>query len=319
MAWERRDKLAVTAIVIAILGIAISVYRVGNPQRAGCLVHLTSCPSRSGTPPSGSAGAASVPSPTISGLAPFPTPPGILPVGDNYASWPDPLPTPPTSPGTGQPRITVSPTKVVNRGTYAVIMVTGSGFTRNGTLSISLYDPEGGTYLAESGYPVDIHGNFRHAFLWYPLRGMDNNGTWAWTFQDQKTNKVVKASLQVTSNASTPPEDQWPVTYDLPSPGPPRARVTTSGNLCTGPGELTQVTASGFAPNANVTLYYLLPDGRYIQAAGESPDALGDIDAAATYWQIQNCQPGRQYRYTILVQDNNSGRSAKTTVVLSTG
>ena len=79
------------------------------------------------------------------------------------------------------------------------------------------------------------------------------------------------------------------------------------------------MTASGFAPNGNVTLYYLLPDGRYIQAAGESPDALGDINTAQDYWQIQDCQPGKHYRYTILVQDIKSGRSAKTTVVLFTG
>lgn len=318
MAWERKEKLAATAVVVAVLGIVVGVYRVGNPQRAGCLVHLTSCQSRSGAPTGTGTGPASVPGPA-SGLAPSATPPGILPVGEAYASWPDPILTPPTYPGTGQPRITVSPARVVNRGTYAVIMVTGSGFTRNGTLSISLYNPEGGTYLGGSGYPVDVNGDFRHAFLWYPLRGMDNDGTWAWTFEDQVTSKVVKASLRVTSDASTPPEDLWPVTYNLPPSGPPTVRVTTTGTLCTGPGELTQVTASGFAPKADMTLYYLLPDGRSILEAGESPDALGDIDTAQFYWQIRNCQAGRQYRYTILLLDVNSGRSAKTTVVLSTG
>lgn len=152
MAWGTGDKLAAAGVVIAVLGIVIGAFTAIDPQEAGCLAHLRSCSSKSGSQASGNGG----PSSAESGLAPSPTPPGILPGAD--PSLPYPLVTPPTYPATSKPTISVSPDSVVNRGTSVVIMVTGSGFTRNGTLSISLYEPEGSTFLGGSGYPVDVDG-----------------------------------------------------------------------------------------------------------------------------------------------------------------
>lgn len=316
MAWGTGDKLAAAGVVIAVLGIVIGAFTALDAQEAGCLVHLRSCSSKSGSQASGNGG----PSSAESGLVPSPTPPGILPGAD--PSLPYPLVTPPMYSATSKPTISVTPDSVVNRGTSVVITVTGSGFTRNGTLSISLYDPEGSTFLGGSGYPVDVNGDFRQAFLWHPIRGngdSGNDGTWRWTIQDQRTGKTIKTSIQVSSNASTPPEDQWPVSYNLPPSGSPTVRVTTSGSLCTGAGELTQARISGFAPGESFTLYYLLPDGKAVISIGEIADALGDVDTAETYWHVQDCQPGHQYRYRVLVQDSATGRSAPTTVVLSTG
>jgi len=315
MAWETGDKLTAAGVAIAVLGIVIGAFAAIDPHEAGCLVHLASCSSAPNARGSVN-GSGSAPS----GLAPSPTPPGILPGSD--PSLPYPLVTAPTYPATSKPLIRISPDSVVNRGTSLVIMVSGSGFTRNGTLSISLYDPEGGTFLGGSGYPIDVNGDFRRAFLWHPIRGYGdsgNDGTWRWTIQDQATGKTVKASLQVSSNASTPPEDQWPESYNLPPSGSPVVRVTTSGFLCTAAGELTQAKISGFAPGDSFTLYYLLPDGRAVISEGESADALGDVDTAETYWHIRDCQPGHEYRFPVLVQDSTNGRSARTTVVLSTG
>jgi hypothetical protein len=314
MAWEIGDKLAAAGVVIAVFGIVIGAFTAVDPQEAGCFVHLRSCSSSPQV--SSSAAAKSTPS----GLVPSATPPGILSASD--PSLPYPLVTPPTYPATSKATINVSPDSVVNRGTAVVIMVTGSGFTRNGSLSISLYDPAGGTFLGGSGYPVDVNGDFRQAFLWHPIRGYGdsgNDGTWRWTIQDQATGKTITASIQVSSNASTPPEDQWPVNYNLPPASSPTVRVTTSGSLCTAAGELTQAHISGFAPGESFTLYYLLPDGEAVISSGESADALGEVDIAQTYWRMENCAPGHQYRFPVLVQDSTTGRSARTTVVLSTG
>lgn len=109
------------------------------------------------------------------------------------------------------------------------------------------------------------------------------------------------------------------MSYNLPPSGSPAVRVTTSGNLCTKAGELTQAKISGFAPGESLALYYLLPDGKAVISAGETADALGDVDSAETYWHIQDCQPGHQYRYPVLAQDSSTGRSARATAVLSTG
>jgi len=228
----------------------------------------------------------------------------------------------PTYPATSKEAIKVSPNSIVNRGTSVVIMVTGSGFTRNGSLSISLYNPAGGTFLGGSGYPVDVNGDFRQAFLWHPIRGYGdpgNDGTWKWTIQDQTTGKTITDSVQVSSDASTPPEDQWPVAYNLPPTRAPAVLVTTSGSLCTATGELTEARISGFAPGESLALYYLLPDGRAVISIGELADALGEVDTSQTYWHMENCAPGHQYRFPVLVQDSTTGRSARTTVVLSTG
>jgi hypothetical protein len=316
MAWERGDKLTAATVAIAALGIFITAFAAIDPHGAGCLVHLASCSAVPAARDSETGGSNT----TASGLAPSPTPPGILPGSD--PSLPYPLVTAPTYPATGKPAISVSPDSVINRGTSVVIMVTGSGFTRNGTLSISLYTPGGGTFLGGSGYPVDVNGDFRQAFLWHPMRGSgdsNNDGTWRWTIQDQETGKTLEAWTQISSNASTPPEDQWPVSYSLPPSGSPAVRVTTAGTLCTAAGELTQARISGFAPGESFTLYYLLPDGTAVISAGETADALGDVDTAETYWHIQDCQPGHDYRFPVLVQDSSTGRSARTAVVLSTG
>lgn len=316
MAWETGDKLTAAGVVIAVLSIVVGTFTAIDPQEAGCLVHLRSCSSKSGSQASGNGG----PSSAESGLVPSPTPPGILSGSD--PSLPYPLVTAPTYPPTSKQTISVSPDSVVNRGVAVVIMVSGFGFTRNGTLSISLYDPEGGTFLGGSGYPVDVNGYFRQAFLWHPIRGYGdsgNDGTWRWTIRDQVTGKTTKAAIQVSSNASTPPEDQWPVNYDLPPTSSPTVRVTASGSLCTDAGELTQAKISGFAPGESFTLYYLLPGGKAVISTGETADALGDVNTAETYWHIQDCQPGHQYRYPVLAQDSASSRSARTTVVLSTG
>jgi hypothetical protein len=58
-------------------------------------------------------------------------------------------------------------------------------------------------------------------------------------FRDMKTGKVVRTSVQVGNDASTPPEDLWPTTYNLPPQGPATVRVTTFGSLCTGSVEST--------------------------------------------------------------------------------
>jgi hypothetical protein len=316
VAWQIGDKLAAAGVVIAALGIVTGAFAAIDPQEAGCLVHLRSCPSTSGAQTSANGS----PSAAVSGLAPSSAPPDILPGSD--PSLPYPLVTPPIYPATGKLTIRVNPDSVMNRGTSVVIMVTGSGFTRNGTLSISLYNPEGGTFLGGSGYPVDVDGDFRQAFLWHPIRGYGdsgNDGTWRWTIQDQTTGKTITSSLKVSSNASTPPEDQWPVSYNLPSSGPAAVRVTTYGNLCTRAGELTQTRISGFAPAETFTLYYLLPDGRAVISIGEIADALGEVETAETYWRIKDCRPDHKYRFSVLVQDSTTGRSARTAVVLSTG
>lgn len=316
MAWETGDKLAAAGVIIAVLGVVVGAFAAVDPQEAGCLVHLRSCSSSSGPQVNSSAAASSAPS----GLAPSATPPGIISGFD--PSQPYPLATPPTYPATSKAAINVSPDSVVNHGTSIVIMVTGSGFTRNGSLSISLYDPAGGTFLGGSGYPVDVNGDFRQAFLWHPIRGYGdsgNDGTWKWTIQDQTTGKTITASIQVSSNASTPPEDLWPVNYNLPPTGTPAVRVRTSGSLCTAAGELTQARISGFAPGESFALYYLLPDGKAVISSGEIADALGEVDTAQTYWHMENCLSGHQYRFSVLVEDSTTGRSARTSVVLSTG
>lgn len=316
MAWETGTKVAVAGLVIAVLGIVIGAYAAIDPQEAGCLVHLRPCSATSGA----HAGSEGDSSSSMSGLEPSSTPPGILPGSDS--SLPYPLVTAPTFPATSKPMISISPDTVLNRGTSIAIMVTGSGFTRNGTLSVSLYSPAGSTFLGGSGYPVNLKGDFRQAFLWFPIRGYGNagnDGTWRWTIQDQKTGQTVRASMQVGSNASTPPEDQWPVSYHLPPSSSPTIRVTASGHLCSATGELTQAKISGFAPGESLTLYYLLPNGKAVISIGETADALGDVDTAETYWHIHSCQPGHQYRYPVLAQDSDNGRSARTTVVLSTG
>lgn len=207
MAWETGDKLTAAGVVIAVLGIVVGAFAAIDAQEAGCLVHLRSCTAASAAQSSGIGG----PSSSASGLVPSPTPPGILPGSD--PSLPYPLATAPTYPATGKPTISVSPDSVVNPGGSVVIMVTGSRFTRNGTLSISLYDPEGGTFLGGSGYSVNVDGDFKQAFLWHPIRGYGNSGndgTWRWTIQDQVTGKTMKASIQVSSNASTPLKTSGP-------------------------------------------------------------------------------------------------------------
>ena len=143
------NKLAPAGVVIAVLGIAIGAFTAIDPQEGGCLVHLKACSSNSSSKAGGNGG----PSSAASGLAPSPTPPGILPGFDPSLPYPAREGTDVSSdeqaddkrkPGfSGQPR----------RIGRDQIMVTGSGFTRNGILSTSLYDPEGGTFLGVAATP----------------------------------------------------------------------------------------------------------------------------------------------------------------------
>jgi hypothetical protein len=317
MAWERNNKLQLAGVIIAVLAIIIGAVTVVAPQKVGCVLGLTSCPPSSadrGRAPSSQGGSAPA------GLMPTATPPGIL-AAPADPSLPYSLLTPPTYPASGQPVVSLSPRSLVNRGTYVAIIVSGSGFTKNGSVRITWNMPDGGTFYGTSAYPVDDNGKFEDALFWHPMRGLGmqgNDGQWQLSFQDSDTGKVVTTYIQVRSDATTPPEAQWPAVYNLQPNGPPTVRVTTTGNLCTGDGELSQVDISGFAPNADLSLYFLLPDGRYETAAGEIADALGGVDSTQFYWRIAECIPGKEFRYDVLVTDPDTGRSATAPLVLST-
>jgi hypothetical protein len=311
VAWERTDKLLVAGLIIAVLGIVIGAVATILPSEVGCFTHLGACP----------ADTSAAHAPSAGGLSPMSaTPPGIL-AAPADGNLPFTVHAPSSSGSSTHPAIALSSYSIINRGTFAIIKIAGSGFTPNNSATISWNDPEGGTYVGTTD-PVTNGGTFEQALFWFPQRGngiAGNDGEWPISVKDTATGKTVSAQLDVSSNAQTPPPNQWPSSYNLPPSGAATVHVKTYGTLCRDPYVLVQVDLSGFAPNGQLTVYYLRPDGESVMSQGEIADGLGQVTAIQSYWAIQACKPGEDFHYTVLVSDNQTDRAARTPLIFSAG
>lgn len=221
-------------------------------------------------------------------------------------------PSPEPAPADEAPQVSLSLTGITNRGKAVAVDLSGRGFTHNGSYQVSWSMPNGSTYRVDGG-DTDDRGLFHMSLLWMPMKSeglQGNNGVWPLTVRDLDSGKEVNDQVEVGSDAKTPSPDQW--NECLQATEPPEVLAGTSGELCTQPGAISEISTHGFAPEARLELSIYRPDGRRIMSRGLIAQAHGETPAVQDYWQTQNCSRKWERKYHVVVVDENSHRKAET-------
>lgn len=305
--WSRNDRLQLIAVVVAVLTLVVGTVVAVVVPEIRCSLHLDRC------------AAASNPSPANSEPAALSTLYAVAPLDPNLPFGVDS--PPPHAVSADYPSVRLSLESILNRGKPVTFGVIGANFFANSLVEIDWYTPQGSTYAAPK-VATDDRGIFSYAFRWEPLPSLTiagNNGPWKMSIKDLSSGTVLTAQMNVTSDDQTPHPSLW---ADLaagsrkPSANA-EANASTSGVLCKGSGAQTVLRISGFAPEANVAVFYLRAAGKKVIETSVLVDGSGS-GINTQYWMTQNCGSQVDFTYTVVLVDTENRRSVQTGLVLPT-
>lgn len=280
---SRTGKLQVAGLVVAVLStVGLAAVAILNPE-ARCLVRLDTC-AESDRPTRAV--------PTFVDVAPEPDEPFFI-------TGPQ-LPSASTA-----TRIRLAERTIVNRGRPVPVLLRGEGFQPEGIADIEWYGPNGGTYLGTATH-AGRDGRFAFALYWWPLQDAGiagSNGDWRLTVTDRASGRASSEVLRVTSDADTPPPEQWPIRFNWrpPPAGEPAVSVGVRGDLCSGDGARVEVTVTGFPPDANIGIHHLRTDGQRIGFRSWHADGNGRAENMVDYFWTNGCDQARQFSYRVVV------------------
>jgi len=305
MALSTNDRLLVSGLVVAIIGIAVAFVVTVIPQKVGCWVHLTSCNASTGAQPSVPAAAAQVVPGTVDRAMPYYVPePQAHSVSSGQA-----------------PTIGVDVTSIRNKGKPVVINLNGDGFFAYSSVRITWYEPQGPVYQRVT-VPTDDRGLMQVALLWTPVRKLGasgNSGIWKISAVDQVSGQEADAQVDVANNAGTPPVSDWSVHSASQVTGAPAVDAGTSGYLCVGPGAWSDVSLQGFLPEARIDLAFYSSSGkRLLLVQGLRSDAIGQVSNILDFWKIQRCGSSESFVYTVVADAPSTGQRAQAEIELTT-
>jgi hypothetical protein len=183
---------------------------------------------------------------------------------------------------------------------------TGSGFTPNGAVTVSATMPDGERYRATYAKTADAAGDLAWTWQWDPG---DADGLWRIHFLDHGSGKKATATITIASKpvrsaGAPPPHPPHPPTTD------PHVTVSpAAGDHST----LFEGTASGFTPNAEVTVSAAMPGGAtYPHTYPKTADAGG---AFTWSWRWDPGDPDGTW--TIHFLDHASGKKATATITIA--
>ena len=209
----------------------------------------------------------------------------------------------------------VQPSELPNRGYPAVVQVSGGDAPPSAGIASSA--PNTGAWAA-------ANGSYRLGLDWRPLAYMGLDGTaggWTITVTDLATGQRASTQLDVVNDADTPAAARWPEAGGLPNPPTQNLKVEvgSTGNMCAGGPEISEVFVTGADPAGGVSVYYLDPSGRQFANVGATVNLAGESGRTSPiFWDTNNCDGPDEYEYTVIAVDA-SGNQAKSRLLLTTG